>query len=285
MALLKRLITEPLVHFLLLGGLLFAVFSLRADRGRPAGDAIVVSEGKIAHLAALFARTWQRPPTRSELEGLVADTIREEAAYREALALGLDRDDTIVRRRLRQKLEFMAEDLADQIEPGTETLAAYLAAHPEDFRVAPRLTFHQVYLNPEAHGDSLEADAADLRSFLNAEPDVAAHEFGDGSLLEHVLRDITPRQVANLFGPGFAERIVTIEPGRWEGPIASAHGVHLVFVDRRTESYLPELEAVRAKVRREWENARREALLEQYYEGLLGKYAVTIEWPEAEGAQ
>ena len=136
----KRALKEPLLHFLLLGAALFAAFSVLSARGEMPGDAIVVSPGKVEHLAALFSRTWQRPPTREELDGLINDFVREEAAYREGMAAGLDRDDTIIRRRIRQKLEFVAEDLARQIEPSDEDLAAYLAAHPDDFRVDPRLS-------------------------------------------------------------------------------------------------------------------------------------------------
>ena len=137
----SRWIREPLFHFLVLGAALFAVFSVTSDRDQPGEGEIVVSAGKIEHLTALFARTWQRPPTRQELEGLINDYVREEAAYRRGMAMGLDQDDTIIRRRIRQKLDFIADDLASLAEPTEEELAAYLAEHPEDFRVDPSITF------------------------------------------------------------------------------------------------------------------------------------------------
>jgi len=280
----RRLLREPLVHFLLLGAAIFAAFSLVSGRNAVPRDAVVVSAGKIEHLGALFERTWQRPPTRADLEGLVQDFVREEVAYREGLAAGLDRDDTILRRRVRQKLEFIAEDFASRAEPSDAELAAYLAAHPEDFRIEPRLTLRQVYLDPEARGEALEADARELLGALNGDPALDAAAEGDRILLEHGYADISARDVANLFGARFAAAVVELEAGAWRGPIASSYGVHLVRIDARAEGRLPELDEVRAVVRREWDNARREEALEAFYGELLSRYEIRIEWPEP-GAQ
>src|ERR687894_503236 len=123
----RQLVREPLLHFLLLGAALFAIFAFLRHDDVSRKDQIVVSAGKIEHIAALFARTWQRSPTPNELDGLIQDFIREEATYREGLALGLDRDDTVIRWHIRQKLDFIAQDLASQVEPTEADLAAYLA--------------------------------------------------------------------------------------------------------------------------------------------------------------
>jgi hypothetical protein len=147
--LLKSLLREPLVHFLLLGVGIFLADSLVAQRASTEPERIVITQGLIEHLATEFARTWQRPPSADELEGLIREHLREEVYYREALALGLDKNDIIIRRRLRQKLEFISEDVAAQAEPTDEQLRAYLKANPEAFRVEPRFTFRQVYLNPK----------------------------------------------------------------------------------------------------------------------------------------
>lgn len=276
----NRILKEPLVHFLLLGVAIFAAFSLVSGRDAVPRDAIVVSAGKIEHLGALFERTWRRPATRADLEGLVDDFVREEVAYREGLAAGLDRDDTILRRRIRQKLEFLAEDFASRAEPSHAELAAYLAAHPENFRIESRLAFRQVFLDPEQRGDALEADARALLGALNGDPDLDAALQGDRILLEHGYADVSVRDVANLFGARFAAAVVELEPGAWRGPIASGYGVHLVRVDDRTEARVPELDEVRAAVRREWDDARREEALEAFYAELLSRYEVRIEWPE-----
>jgi hypothetical protein len=280
----QRLMREPLLHFLLLGAVLFVAFSFLRDDSAPRQAHIVVSAGKIEHLAALFARTWQRPATREELDGLRNDFIREEVAYREGLALGLDRDDTIIRRRIRQKLEFIAEDLASQVEPTEADLVAYLAAHPEHFRIAPRLSFRQVYVNPEQHRNGLDAHVRDLVLALNRDGSTDASELGDRIQLEHGYANISTRDIARLFGAPFATAVVALPPGTWQGPIASGYGVHLVIVDERHDGQHPPLEAVREAVRREWENARRQERIEQFYRRLLEQYTIIVERPTV-GAQ
>ncbi len=277
----KRLLKEPFVHFLILGIALFATFSLLSARDETPPDAIVVSAGKIEHLAALYARTWQRPPTRTELEGLINDHLREEAAYREGMAIGLDRDDTIIRRRIRQKLEFIAEDIASQTEPNDDQLAEYLAAHTGQFQVDPRLTFRQVYLNSDQRGDSVETDARDLLIAFKGDPSIDASTLGDRILLEYAYTDVSKREIANMFGQQFVAAVVDLEPGAWGGPIESGYGVHLVFVDERSEARLPELDEVRDQVRREWDNARRVDVTKTFFSNLLDRYEIVIEWPES----
>jgi len=277
----KRIVREPLVHFLLLGVALFAVFSFLRDDGAANQEQIVVSAGKIEHMAALFARAWQRPATREELDGLINDFIREEAAYREGLALGLDRDDTVIRRRIRQKLDFIAQDLVIQVEPTDAELSDYLAAHPDKFRIEPRLSFRQVYVNPKQRRDSLDADVRDLLMALNADATIDASGLGDRIQLEPGYTDVSPHDIANLFGTQFAAAIVGLEPGTWQGPIPSGYGVHLVIVDERRDARVPALDAVRDAVSREWENARRQEMIEQFYRKLLEKYEIIVERPQA----
>jgi hypothetical protein len=275
----KQLVREPLLHFLLLGAALFAVFSFLRHENASRKDQIVVSAGKIEHLAALFARTWQRPASPDELDGLIQDFIREEAAYREGLALGLDRDDTIIRRRIRQKLDFIAQDLASQVEATDADLAAYLAAHPDDFRTEARLSFRQVYVNPEQHREGLDTQVRTLVTTLNGDPSIDIRGLGDRIQLEPSYTNVSPRDIANLFGIQFASAIVELEPGTWQGPITSGYGAHLVIVDERRDGRLPALDDVRDAVRREWENARRQEMIEQFYGKLLGKYEIVLEKP------
>jgi len=277
----RRVLREPMLHFLLLGVAIFVAFQLAGggdDRGR---ETIVVTEGQVESLATAFARTWQRPPTAEELEGLVADWVREEVYYREAVALGLDRDDTVVRRRLRQKLEFLAEDLGAAAPEASEAaLRAHLAAHPERFARPGRVSFVQVPLDPERRGDALGSDAEALLAALRrlgAEADAAS--LGDPSLLEPELRDATPEDVERRFGPAFAERLDALPVGRWSGPVASTYGVHLVLVRERTPPRTPELDAVREAVQRDWAAVQRTQAREAFYESLRERYDVTVERP------
>lgn len=276
----KRLLKEPLFHFLILGIALFAIFSLLSARDETPRGAIIVSAGKIEHLATLFARTWQRPPTRTELKGLIDDYLREEAAYREGMSIGLDRDDTIIRRRIRQKLEFIAEDIASQIEPSDDELAEYLAAHADQFHIDPRLSFRQVYLNTDHRRESVETDANNLLIAFKGDPSIDASTLGDHILLEYGYTDVSMREIANMFGQQFAAAVVDLEPGGWRGPIESGYGVHLVFVDNRSDARLPELDEVGDQVRREWDNARRVEMTEKFFSNLLDRYEIVIEWPE-----
>ena len=284
----KQILREPLLHFLLLGAALFAVLSFwHHDRGSRE-EQIVVSADKVEYIAALFERSWQRPPTPEELDGLIRDFLREEAAYREGLALGLDRDDTIIRRRIRQKLDFIAQDLAGQVEPTDADLAAYLTAHPDDFRTAPRLSFRQVYVNPEQHRDGLDAEVRKLLIALNSDPSMDIRYLGDRIQLEPDYAHVSTRDIANLFGTAFAAAVTELKPGTWQGPISSGYGVHLVIVDERRDGRLPPLDEVRDAVRSEWENARRQKMIEQFYSKLLEQYEIVVEKPEAdakEGAQ
>jgi hypothetical protein len=278
----KRFLKEPLLHFLLLGAAIFVAYSFVSKRSSGEPGKIVITQGQIEHLATGFAKTWQRPPTVEELAGLVRDRVREEVYCREALALGLDKDDTIIRRRLRQKMEFVSDDIAAQTEPSDEELSAYLKAHPDSFRVERQFTFSQVYLNPEKHGENLARDAVQMLAQLNHDGgkiDISA--LGDSFLLEHRFEAAPASEVAKQFGEKFTAKLGELPPGQWQGPIESGYGAHLVFVSERTEGRLPALADVREAVSREWANARRLEGNEKFYQELLKRYRVTIERPKA----
>ncbi len=277
----KRWLKEPLLHFLLLGAGLFLAYRLMPGTvGGGASGEILVTQGQIEHLAAGFAKTWQRPPTPEELAGLVRDRVREEVYCREALAMGLDKDDTVIRRRLRQKMEFVSDDIAAQAEPSDGELRAYLHAHPNTFRVPPWFTFRQVYLDPKKHGDRLALDATQLLARLNQAGSPAdPSTLGDPLLLDSQFSNVSASEVARQFGDKFAARLSGISPGQWQGPIESGYGLHVVLVSERTEGRLPALADVREAVAREWASARRLDANQKFYQELLKRYTVTIEAP------
>ena len=277
---LGRLAREPLVHFLLLGALIFGAFKIISGATVEPGK-ILITQGRIESLETAFGRTWRRPPTASELEGLLRDYVREEVFAREAIALGLDKEDTIIRRRLRQKLEFVSEDVAAHAEPTDEQLRAYLKAHPEAFRGDRRFTFSQVYLDPQRRGANLGSDAAQILAQLRRSGSKAAIEaLGDSLMLEHEFKSLSASEAVKQFGEKFAAKLGEIQAGQWQGPIESGFGVHLVFMNERTDGSLPALEQVRAEVSREWSNARRMEANEKFYQILRQRYVVTIERPE-----
>lgn len=271
---------EPLLQFLLLGAVIFSVDHAIRDGSRREPDRIVITEGQIAALSSTFARTWLRPPTRTELDGLIQDRLREEVFYREAKALGLDRDDTIIRRRLRQKMEFVSDDIVAQVEPTDEELAAYLKGHPDVFRKGGRFTFKQVSFHPEKRGGNLGRDLADtLNQLRRAGAGVDVSEMGDSRLLEPEFVSVLDRDIARLFGDEFVGSLAGLPVGQWHGPIGSGVGMHLVCVTDRTLGELPKWTDVRQEVRREWENERRQDANERFYRELLRRYSVTIETP------
>ncbi|MCA8978550.1 MAG: peptidyl-prolyl cis-trans isomerase [Planctomycetes bacterium] len=278
----KRWLREPLLHFLLIGAVLWAASSLGGERRAAAGDEIVVSAARIEQLTAVFIKTRQRLPTRAELDRLIEDWVREELAYREGKQMGLDRDDTIVRRRIRQKLEFFVEGLTDQIDPGEEQLAVYLRDHADLFRRDPLLDFRQVYLSPDEHRGTLEADAAELLETLRTTPDVDIYALGDRLMVDRVFRDTPLREVRAVFGDEFANRLVELEVGRWTGPIRAGYGMHLVVLGRKLPGRLPELAEVRDEVLREWQNAARERALRDFYDAMAERYEIRVEWPADE---
>jgi hypothetical protein len=276
----KRILREPLLHFLLLGTVIFAAYGFVSKRGSSEPGKIVISEGQIAAMAEGFARTWRRPATRDELEGLIKDQVQEEVYCREAMALGLDKDDTVIRRRLRQKMEFISDDIAALAEPSDEELSAYLKAHADAFGVQRQFTFSQVYLNPERHGENLTRDTAQLLTQLQEtgdEDDLSQR--GDSFLLEHKFQSLPTSEIVRQFGENFAAKLGELSLGQWVGPVESGYGVHLVRVSERAEGRMPELAEVRDAVRREWANTRRLEANEKFYQELLKRYVVTVERP------
>ena len=275
-----------MLHFLVLGAALFGLFSLVDKKEAEAPAKVIISASRVAALEDRFTRTWRRPPTRQELQGLVEDYIRDEIFYREGRAAGLDRDDSIIRRRVRQKMEFLAEDPA-AAEPSDEQLALYLASHPERFRTTDRLTFHQVFLSATRRGSALEDDVKQIAEIFvrtGALADTAA--MGDPFMLGEEFREISQSDVARTFGEGFAERLSAVATGRWQGPISSSFGAHFVFVDERVKGGLPPLDAVREAVRREWLNARQIEAEHKLYRTLRDRYQVVVETlPKAAAAE
>jgi hypothetical protein len=277
----KRILKEPLLHFLLLGIMVFAAYKWISKGDTGEAQTIVITQGKIENLATTFARTWQRPPTAVELEGLIRDYIREEVYYREALSMGLDQDDTVIRRRLRQKLEFVSEDIADLSKPTDDDLRNYLNAHPEVFQTESRLSFIQIYLNAERRKDTLAVDAMKILAELRqSQTSVDPSAFGDATLLESRFEKIEYGEIARQFGERFAEKLSEAPIGQWQGPIESGYGSHLVLINERIDGYLPPLDEIREAVAREWTNAKRIETAEQFYQAMLKNYTVKIEKPE-----
>lgn len=273
---------EPLLHFLLLGAALFALGAWQDQYAAPQGR-IVLDEARVRALAENFRRTWQRPPTAGEIDGLIEEQIRDEVLTREAQRLGLDRDDTVIRRRLRQKIEIITEEAA-AVTPTEAQLQAYLDTHGEVFRRAPRVAFAQVFLDPGKRGNRLDSDIKTLLAQLKASNRRSANaDFSRLGDQIFVLKSRYPlsdsREIAASFGADFAAALTELPRGEWRGPVASGYGLHLVRVDELVSAPMPSLADVRALVEREWRNEQRKAVAQAQYQRLRAGYQIVVKRP------
>ena len=274
---LRTVLREPLVHFLALALVIFIIYGALNKSEIQQPDRIVVTQARIEQIASLFARTRQRPPTPSELQGLIDDYVQEEVYYREGLALGLDKDDTVIRRRLRQKMEFLNDAEIEALAPTEAELEEYLKTNPAKFEIDAAIAFRQIYLNPERRGDNVDENAASILSALHSDPSLNPAPLGDKTLLPVELGVTSKASITQTFGLAFAEEVAKAPPGNWIGPIKSTFGLHLVRVQENSPGRLPTLAEVRGVVAREWAYEKRKALADLRLAKLLKRYEVTIE--------
>ncbi|UCE88356.1 MAG: peptidyl-prolyl cis-trans isomerase [Pseudomonadota bacterium] len=276
----RSLPREPLVHFLSIGALLFLLYGLvggDSDASRT-GDRIELTAEDIQVLQDQWAKQWQRYPTAQELERLVADHIREEVLYREALAMGLDKGDIIVRRRMVQKMDFLVADIAVPAEPPEATLREYFASHRDRYQEPARVSFNHIYFSTDRRGEQAHTDAQRALEQLRAER-VAADggaNLGDRFMLYREYSGQSPDQISRTLGSRFAEQITDLEPGAWQGPIASGYGVHLVYVTHVKPASLQEFGAVRQRVKGDYLSEQREQANRRAYERLRERYEIVV---------
>ena len=270
---------EPFVQFLLIGVSLFLFHTALRPSQQQVSSEIVVTDDQAAALFGQFSRTWQRAPSEEELQALIDEEIRTEVYVREALKLGLDQNDTIIRRRLRQKMEFLNDSQYKAQSPTVTQLKAFFNANPDQYQEDARISFQQLFMDPERRGDALEGDAKALLDALNGDsPPTTLAGLGDPIDLALSWTDRPRRDLVALFGSSFTDTLLTQISGRWVGPIDSAYGRHLVLVDTVTEGSVPEFEMVRADLARDWTQIQRLQYEEDAYQKLLDGY--TIRRPE-----
>jgi parvulin-like peptidyl-prolyl isomerase len=284
----RHLLREPLLHFAVAGALLFAVYGY-LNRGRADGDApkqIVLTQGDLSQIVVLFQSQWRRQPTPEELARLVENKVQEEILYREALALGLDENDTIVKRRMAQKMQFLAEDVAAAREPSAAELESWYANNTEKFAQPARVSFRHLYFSPDRRGERARGDATRALSQLAAEAEDSklASSLADPFMFQDYYRDRAPDSVAKEFGPRFAEALVELTPGSWQGPIESGYGWHLVFVDTVVPGRVPAFEEVEPDVKTAWLAEQKAQAWRKAYEEMRATYTVLLPAPPSEVA-
>lgn len=266
---------DPLLHFAVAGALLFGLYLLRGE-GVDDGATLLVSAEQQSQLAAVFTRTWRRPPSEADMQGLVDDWLREEVANREAVALGLAGDDLIVRRRLRQKYEAYLDQVSAPAAPDDVVLADYFHANAARYRQPARYSFTQLFFSADRRDDPAADAGRALRRLGDSGPDAGA-EFGDGIALPGRLVERRAAEVAGRFGESFSEALAALPTGRWSGPVPSAYGQHLVYVERVTAAALPALASLRERVLGDWQEEQRRAARTERYRELLDAYTVILE--------
>lgn len=276
----RRLLHEPLLQFLALGAAIFVFYDVTRD-DRSGGDPskqIRLTLDELSQLRLSFEAQWRRSPTPEELARLAESRVREEVLYREALALGLDRDDTIVRRRMAQKMQFLAEDVAAAHEPATDELRAWYEKNTEKFALSARVSFRHAYFSPDRRGSQARDDATRALARLGREPEDSklAASVADRFMLQDYYADRTQSQVAKEFGPRFAEAISGLAPGAWQGPIESGYGWHLVFVDSIVPGRIPAFDEIEPDVKIAWLGHQKEQAWREAYDAMRAKYTVLL---------
>lgn len=264
----QKWLREPLVHFLLAGAILFAFFAWRGEEADPASRQITVTLEDRAQLALQWERTMQRPPTDAELDSLTETWLREEILYREALRLGLDRDDAVVRKRLANKMDYLAGSIAETAQPTGATLQHWLDDNAQTFATETTYSFDHLYFAQE------NAARRVLKTIGQGDWRAA----GDAIALPATQESVSGRRIEQNFGVVFMENLRGLKPnGTWAGPVASGFGWHLVRLRERRIGEVPPLADIREKVEADWRAATLEARRDKAYRLLRDSYEVTVE--------
>lgn len=273
----RALRQEPLLQFLAFGALLFAAQALVGGPAPAGGERIEVPAPRIEALRAELAAQGRRPPSEAELNAAIQRWIDEELLFREALSLGLDRSDPIVRRRLVQKMESLIDSRLEGETPDEAQLQALLDAEPARYGEPARYRFEQLFFARGSRGARLQADAEAALRRLRETPDAAVA--GDPFFAGREPGRLDAVAVRKLFGAGFAQVLETLPPDRWQGPLASGYGLHLVRLKERSPPLPVGLDQARPRLLVDWRLRRRQQLLEQRLDELRRQYPVTLAAP------
>jgi hypothetical protein len=271
---------EPLVHFMVIGAGFFLLWYFLGDRVTPQSQRITITPGQVERLAQHWTKTHLRPPSAEELAGLVEQEIDEEILYREAVAMGLDRDDLVIRRRLAVKMEFVTDDVAAVATPTDEQLQTFLSQHPDKFNLEPLTSFAQVYINRSQRGEGASAEAERVLTLLNDKASPDWQTLGDPLPLPNEYEAASEAEVARLFGRQFPKKLAALPVSRWSGPVESGYGLHLVLVRKRIARRAPPLEEMRDAALSEWRAVQRLELNENLRRQRRARYTVNVQWPD-----
>ncbi len=279
----QRWLREPLLHFLLLGLALFAIYAYmhRGRLGIESSRQIVISLDELRQMDMYFESQWHREPTPEELQALVEDKVHEEVLYREGLAMGLDKGDEIVKRRMAQKMQFLAEDVAAAHEPSTAELKAWFDKNSQKFALPSRYSFRHLYFSPDKRGKNAQEDAAKALARIAGQPEDSklAVSLADQFMFQDYYGDRAPEAIAKEFGPQFAVSLEKLKPGSWQGPVESGYGWHLVFIDTVIPGRIPAFEEIEPDVKTAWLGEQKIEAWRKAYAEMRAKYSVYLPVP------
>jgi len=270
---------DPLFHFLLLGAIIFVTYFILNPAEDNAGNQIKITQNDIDRFGQIFQKQWQRKPNKQELEGLVRAHLKEEILYREALAMGLEKDDTIVRRRLAQKVEFLITDVTVPSEVADKELLTFYEKNTQRYTRAAKLSFRHIYFNPDIRGERMMDEAnVTLHTLQSTNAGLNVPDtYGDRYMLPLQYELTSEQEVARAFCRDFAEQLLQTELRRWQGPIRSGYGVHLVYIQQRDAASVYPFNEVRERVKNDYLFELRRQRNEEVLEKLKLRYEITIE--------
>ena len=282
---LHTFLREPLLHFLVIGAALFFIFDQINIPEVKTGNRIIITQADLDILATTWLKSMGRPPTAQEREQQLEQYIREQILSREAMAMGLDKDDAIVRRRLAKKMEYLFNDLSFVPEPSKTELNAYLSEHASIFTRLAKITFSQIFFDPTIREQNTKKDAEQLlKQLKETTTTVDAINLGDRSLLPYEFSKERESQIAGIFGEAFASEAFALPVNSWQGPIESEYGAHLIHINSRTEAELPPLDEIRERVASEWRSTKQKNANDVFYQSLHQRYEIVLDDDVAKSA-
>jgi hypothetical protein len=274
-----KILKEPVLHFLVIGVLLYITYQSFNNYLNRDQHVIVVNNDEIQMLVQSWEMKWNRPPTAQEREGIINGQVREKVLYRTAVEMGLDKQDRVTRRRLAQQVEFLGSGMIQSPQPSEGDLVKYYEVHKEEYRNPETVTITQLFFDPDKRGNATldDANAALIRLNVQNDPNGNYSAFGDASMLPNYFPNKTEMEIGRQFSTGFTKSVFELEVGKWHGPVLSGYGTHLVFVHNHEINEVPEYTEVRDLVRVDWMAKKKAELEEQYIDGLMARYEIVIE--------
>ena len=277
---LKKLVREPLVHFLLIGAGIYALYGMFGSSLDDEDErTIIVSAGEVKARSDQWSKQWQRPPTEEELAGLISDYVRTQVLYREAMAMGLEDGDVVIERRLAQRLQLLIQGLIKPEEPSEDELRAWFEENEKEFTQPDLYSLIHLYFSPDKRGAATEDDAEAALAMLESLGEIPEdfESYGDRLLPQSYYADQTEAGLSRVFGQGFVDEVIKLEPGAWRGPVVSGYGLHLVYITAVVRAPAPDFSALAEQAKELWTAEKSRELNERFIENLIESYEITVE--------